>query len=207
MDNSSRHHRFRFSIRSLMIAVAVCALVLLPILWTGRNQRLLALAEMRAMNAELRARADMARARALAASGLSAALNVNHSVFTFDDVKDLVVEFTIVNDGPQTIDPGIAGSRLIINGKEIEDSGLLLGNGPRDARFTALPPGDLIRFTTRLGDQFQVPGTYHISWRGSQFRTLEIPIRVLPVRSRRSTSPYSKHRVTWLPRLEGPWYR
>jgi hypothetical protein len=156
------------------------------------------------MEAERWARQEAARARATAeellaqvaatappasatatgkGTGLWAALGVSHAVFHANDVKELVVEFTIVNDGPRPIDPGIAGSRIVVNGKELPDSARILGNGPRDARFTSLPPGDHLRFTSRLGDQFQAPGTYHVSWRGDAFRAPLVSFRVLPART------------------------
>jgi len=116
-------------------------------------------------------------------AGLWAALSVNHSAFAADEMKDLKIEFTIVNDGTRPIEPGIAGSRIIINGQELGDSAGILGNGPRDARFTALPPGSHLRFALRLSDHFQAPGTYRVSWRGEGFRAPEISFRVLPARA------------------------
>ncbi len=193
MVHLSRPRRFRFSIRSLMIAVAVSALLFVPILGTIRQQRLLALEQMRAADAVARAVVAHAGTRAISSSrpaisapaagkapGLWAALGVNHSVFPADQVKDLVIEFTIVNDGDRPVDPGIAGSRIIVNGNELRDSALILGKGPRDARFTSLPPGDHIRFTSKLGDLFQAPGTYHVTWRGDLFLAPEVSFRVLP---------------------------
>ena len=219
MVDSSNQCRFRFSIRSLMIVVAVFALVLSPILWTIQHQRLLVHAQERAAVAEKLAWAQEARARRIAdrfagaippgatgpaagkSPGLWAALSVSHAVFAANEAKELVLEFTIVNDGSQPIDPEIDRSRIIINGKELEESGLILGNGPRDARFTSLPPGDSIRFTSRLGHLFKVSGTYRAS------------CEVKRSRRPRSRSGFCRPgalieggplRLTLLPRPEGP---
>jgi hypothetical protein len=94
-------------------------------------------------------------------------------------VEWLIVEFTLVNDGEATIDPKIGASRIVVNGTELEDSGLILGNGPRDARFDALPPGDNLRFVYALGDHFKEPGVYRVSWQGASFRSPEVEFRVL----------------------------
>ena len=104
---------------------------------------------------------------------------MNHAVFLRGEEAGLSVEFTLVNDGEAEIDPKIGESRIVVNGKELADSGLILGNGPRDARFAALPPGEHLRFGYALGDHFQEPGIYRVSWRGANFRSPEVVFRVL----------------------------
>ena len=208
MIHVTEARRFRFSIRSLMITVAVCALLLIPVIWVTRQNALLQIERMRAVEAEQRARAEAAQAQSLARfhaaqvlsvskavnpadssekglpvrerGGLWAALGVNHVVFHLGEMEGLNVEFTLVNDGEVTMDPKIGESRIVVNGKELADSGLILGNGPRDARFAALPPGQCLRFSYSLGDYFKEPGIYRVSWRGANFRSPEVVFRVLP---------------------------
>src|SRR5690349_13408949 len=116
--------RFRYSIRSLMIAVVVCALLLVPIGWMARRMALLETWRMRAEADRMRAIALAERARAEfliartdsratktdtplepekslsgAGPGLWAALAVNHAVFLPEEAKALNVEFTLINDG------------------------------------------------------------------------------------------------------------
>jgi hypothetical protein len=200
--------RFRLSIRMLMIAIAACALMLTPIgrlvrekalhkAWLLRAEaaRMRAIALEERFRAEQRARAH-AEKRASAAMtttpaegihgterGLWAALTVNHAVFRQGQTKDLNIEFTLVNDGDMVLDPEIAGSRIIINEKELPDSALILGNGPRDVRFDALPPGEHLQFGYPLGSYFEQPGTYRVSWRGTSFRSPVLVFRVLPVKT------------------------
>jgi hypothetical protein len=208
MKTAEERGRFRLSLRSIMIAVAVCALVLTPVVWMARQNRLLQFAQMRALEAELMARQQAERARYAAqvqsaqalfvskaadpsdhpeeglpapkANGIWAALGVNRVVFRQSEVKGLTIEFTLVNDGEATIDPKIGESRIVVQGKELADSGLIMGNGPRDARFTALPPGEHLSFSYSLGDHFKEPGIYRVSWRGANFRSPEVVFRVLP---------------------------
>jgi hypothetical protein len=169
MKAAEQRRGFRLSLRAIMIAVAVCALVLAPVICVARQNALLRSAQMRAIEAERRARVEAERARYVAevhsaqallvskaadpsdhpeeglpapnGVGLWAALGVNHVVFRRGEVEGLNVEFTLVNDGEATIDSKIGESRIVVQGKELADSGLILGNGPRDARFAALPPG------------------------------------------------------------------
>jgi hypothetical protein len=111
--------------------------------------------------------------------GLWAALRVNHAVLSPTEAKDLDVEFSLVNDGDAVVDPKLAESRILINGKVLEESGLILGNGPRDARARALGPGDHLRLAYALGDFFKKPGTYRVSWRGTNFQSSDVVFRVL----------------------------
>lgn len=65
--------------------------------------------------------------------GLGAVISVNHALFEEDETGDLRVEFTLVNDSKEALEPGIADSRLIINGQEHPASDLL-NDSPRETR-------------------------------------------------------------------------
>jgi hypothetical protein len=78
------------------------------------------------------------------------------------------------------IDPKIADSRITINGKELADSGLILSSIEDLTRFKALPPGESLRFDCPPGDQFKEPAIYRVSWKGVDFQSSEIVLRILP---------------------------
>jgi hypothetical protein len=194
---------FRDSIRSLMIAVAFCALFLAPLVllyrwWqAARMERIMAVVEAARAQAEtarvaqLRVLAPFNPAPAIAphqteiesqadgASNLWAALSVNHPLFEQGQTKELTIEFTLVNDGDTAIEPKMAESSIVINGKELADSGLILGHGSKDSRYKSLPPRAHLQFSSALGDQFNKPGVYRVSWKGKGFQSPEITIRVL----------------------------
>ena len=88
--------------------------------------------------------------------------------------------FTLVNDGGETINPGIAATHLVVNGEELADSIMIFGNGPRDALFDALPPGQHLQFVYALGSHFSKPGIYRVAWKGNRFQSAEIAFRVMP---------------------------
>ena len=160
MAEPVHRRRFRLSIRTLMVAVALCALLLALAAWTVRQAQMRAMME-RVMAAEREAQALLARdlaqreaaQAALAAAKLGTAdqkkagslwagLSVNHPIFKAGQTKDLRIEFTLVNDGDKLIDPKIPESQIVINGKELSDSGLILSGVQKGARFKALPPGE-----------------------------------------------------------------
>jgi len=114
---------------------------------------------------------------------LWASLSVSRPLFHAGRTKELLIYFTLVNDGSRTIDPKIESSKIIINGVELGDSGFILSNGPRDKRWRALPPGDSLEFTYALEDYFKEPGVYRVSWKGENFETPTIAFRVMPYKT------------------------
>jgi hypothetical protein len=180
-----------------MVAVALCAVLLALAVLTYRQIEALRSARI---HAELARALAEERAAALAQASLAAAklgtaderktgkiwagLSVNHPVFKASQTKDLRIEFTLVNDGDKVIDPKIPESRIVINGKELSDSGMILSRVQKGTRFDALPPGESLQFDCPVGDHFKVPGIYRVSWKGAGFHSPDIVLRILPVEAR-----------------------
>src|SRR6185369_5266450 len=82
---------------------------------------------------------------------LWASLSLNRPIFQEGDTETLQINFTLVNDGDKAFDPRIRASKIVVNGKALDDSAFIFGNGPRDARFDALPAGDYLLFGWGLG--------------------------------------------------------
>ena len=142
--------RFHVSVRSLMIAVAVSALALLPFLWVARQTALVRAQELvrwrrNAWRGPRRSQRYVAQVHAAQAQlgveaagplalpkagalllGIGADLGgprVNHAAFRHGQAKGLSVEFTLVNDGQATVDPKVGESRIVVNGDELTDLG------------------------------------------------------------------------------------
>jgi hypothetical protein len=194
MVEAAGQRRFRFSIRTLMFAVALCAVLIAPLVWMFRRVEMARLLAEQAREDALRLR-DLAQLRSaqagLGATSLSntdqpekgnfwAGLSVNHPIFKAGQTKDLRIEFTLVNDGDKVIDPKIAESRILINGKELAEPRSIFGSASKAPPFKALSPGESLQFGVLLGDQFKEPGTYRVSWKGAGFQSSEIVVRILP---------------------------
>jgi hypothetical protein len=185
-----------------MVAVAFCAVMLALAVLTVRHfeaqvraERLMAdQARLQAERAAYLAQMQSAQGAWSAAKlgtadrekvgSLWAGLSVSHPSFRSGQTKDLRIEFNLVNDGDKIIEPNLAESRIIINGKELSDSGVILGRMPKEARFKALSPGESCQFDCLLGEQFKEPRIYRVSWKGAGFKSSEIVIRVLPKEAR-----------------------
>ncbi len=115
---------------------------------------------------------------------LWAAISVSDPLFQEGWTKELMLHFTLVNDGDAVINPQVKSWKIMVNGVELKDSGFIsgfiFGNGPRGAGSEALPPGDNLRFGYALGEYFGKPGIYTVSWKGNGFETLPIVFRVMP---------------------------
>ena len=182
-----------------MIAVAMCAVLLALAIWTVRHfeaqvmmERMLAqqardqalqaryLAQVRSAQAAF-ATAKLGTTDQTKAGSLWAGLSANHAIFKAGQTKDLRIEFTLVNDDDdKVIDPNIADSRIVINGNERTDSGMIFGGVEKGTRLRELSPGDSLQFSLSLVEQFREPGTYRISWKGDGFHSQEIVLRILP---------------------------
>lgn len=112
---------------------------------------------------------------------LWAAITVPQPIFYQDRIEDLSMSFALVNDGGSTVDPKIGSSHLLINGVEPKDWFIVIGNGPRNEWFNALPPGQVLQFGYQLGPRyFQKPVVYTVRWEGENFKSPELTFRVVP---------------------------
>jgi hypothetical protein len=73
--------------------------------------------------------------------------------------------FTYTNLGRTVVDPRLASSQLLVNGAPDPNWAFTVSNGPRDARWNALPPRDTLQFGYALGTLFPAPGRYTVVWR------------------------------------------
>jgi hypothetical protein len=116
-----------------------------------------------------------------------AAVSVQPSVSWRNQSDQLLVCFSVVNDGPTAINP--RSSHLLINGEEPRDWRTTVGGGLRISTIdevktfsrNELLPGRVEQFCYGLGEYFKKPGIYTVGWWGENFRAADITIRVLPV--------------------------
>ena len=112
---------------------------------------------------------------------LWAAISVPQPIFYEDRIEALHVSFALVNDGGSIVDPKIGSSHLLINGIEPQDWSFVIGNGPRNEWFNALPPAQALQFGYQLGPRyFLKPGVYTVRWEGDNFKSAELTFRVVP---------------------------
>ncbi|MBL8082499.1 MAG: hypothetical protein JNN26_07805 [Candidatus Obscuribacter sp.] len=115
------------------------------------------------------------------AKGLVAKIGLSQSDPTVETVPEMFVKFSLKNPGKVSVDPVLTQTELVIDGKPFEQSALLFGNGPRDARFSSLPAGDTLDFSYAIGYYFRKAGEHTLLWRGPGFEPVQIKFRVAPL--------------------------
>jgi hypothetical protein len=111
---------------------------------------------------------------------LWASISVSHPVFVKGVASEpFMIHFALVNDGDKPVNPDLGSSQLLVNGKKLKDWQFIVSQGPRDARWQALPAGDYLAFGYALGKHFEEPGTYKVSWKSQGFESPEIVFRVM----------------------------
>jgi hypothetical protein len=83
----------------------------------------------------------------------------------------VVVHFELINTGKSNLNPAISGTVIVIDGKPLQDSAFILGNGPRDASFENLAPDKKLQFAYQLDRFFTKPGRHTVMWRGKNFQS------------------------------------
>lgn len=83
------------------------------------------------------------------------------------DRKAFKVGLAATNRGAATVDPQLHRTRLVVNDRDAPAWMLAVGNGRREAKWLALPPGETVTLTwTSLGESlFPAPGEYVLTLR------------------------------------------
>lgn len=129
------------------------------------------------------------QAESASKSKLWAAVSASQPIYTRDQAEHLQLNFALVNDGDKAIDPKGNSWRLNINGKDLPDSEFIFLNGPRPWGWDSLRPGQSLAFGISLGERMLQPGIYRIIWKGRDFETVPLILRVVsetkhPIRTR-----------------------
>lgn len=90
--------------------------------------------------------------------------------------RPLYIEFKLENKSAVTQNPKINQSKLLLNGKELPESSMIFGNGPRDQRFTALPAGQSLNFSHDLRVYVRQPGRYQLVWKGENYSSNSLSV-------------------------------
>jgi|SRR5579859_1416237 len=94
---------------------------------------------------------------------IDVALDVQPTTVSQDNLDQLTVRGVVTNHGDAPIDTQLVSSELLVNGQPSFAWGLAIGNGLRDMRETALPPGEQVAFSRVMGKSLaQGPGDYEM---------------------------------------------
>jgi len=89
----------------------------------------------------------------------------------------------LLNDSEAPINAVDGGWKIVIDGKELEDSDFIFGNGPGPVGgWGTLKPGESYEFgkALELSRYFPEEREYRVFWKGKAFRSSTITVRVTP---------------------------
>lgn len=90
------------------------------------------------------------------------------------------VGLAATNLGAGTVDPQLHRTRLLVDDRDVPAWSLAIGNGRREDRWFALPPGETVSLTwTSLGERlFPAPGDYVLTLRLGGTSSPAVQVRV-----------------------------
>jgi hypothetical protein len=101
----------------------------------------------------------------------------------YTETPSVMLTFVLLNDSDTPLDVESGSWRIVINGSELNDSGMIFGNGPGPvAGYKVLKPGETYEFGKALpiAEYFLPNGQYKVSWKGAAFQSPGITVTITP---------------------------
>jgi hypothetical protein len=97
------------------------------------------------------------------------------------ETPSVMLSFLLLNDSETPVDVEAGSWRIIVNGSELNDSGMIFGNGPMPiGGYQVLKPGESYEFGVALpiAEYFLPNGQYKVSWKGAAFQSSTIMVTI-----------------------------
>jgi len=101
----------------------------------------------------------------------------------YTETPSVMLTFVLLNDSEMPLDVEAGSWRIVINGSELNDSGMIFGNGPGPVGgYKVLNPGETYEFGKALPivEYFLPNGQYKVSWKGAAFHSPTITVTITP---------------------------
>ena len=92
-----------------------------------------------------------------------------------------MVSFILDNDGAAAVKSTDGGWQIVIDRKELPDSGYIFGNGPKpEGGYGILRPGEWYEFGKELAiaKYFHTLGEHTMSWKGGKFHSSTVKVTI-----------------------------
>jgi hypothetical protein len=94
----------------------------------------------------------------------------------------VMISFVLLNDRDSAADSYPGSWTLVVDGKELDDSGMIFGNGPMPVGgYGTLAPGESYSFGKGLDlkGYFPVAGVYSLTWKGKEFQSPTLKVTIV----------------------------
>lgn len=101
----------------------------------------------------------------------------------YTETPSVMLTFVLLNDSSTPIDVHAESWKIVVDGNELRDSGMIFGNGPAPmGGYRILNSGESYEFGKSLpiAEYFLPNGSHKVSWRGSVFQSPNISVLITP---------------------------
>jgi hypothetical protein len=101
----------------------------------------------------------------------------------YTETPSVMLTFVLLNDSDAPLNVESGSWRIVINRSELNDSGMIFGNGPGPVGGNkVLKPGETYEFGKALpiAEYFLANGQYKVSWKGAAFQSPSITVTITP---------------------------
>jgi len=95
---------------------------------------------------------------------LEANIDFNRNWLTGSDPEEYILTFTITNNSNKTLESGVLGCHVYVDGKEIEDWKNILSEALEDKQARYIAAGATLEFSHRFNRYVQGTGTHQVVW-------------------------------------------
>jgi hypothetical protein len=108
-------------------------------------------------------------------------LSAEPQLLTMPERKNFKISLAATNQGGEIVDPQLHRAKLLVNGKESKVWSLAIGNGKREAQWSALPPGETVSMTwSSMGESLLThPGVFTLTLSFGEIQLDPIQVQVL----------------------------
>lgn len=109
---------------------------------------------------------------------LEAHINFNRNWLTGSEPEEYILTFTITNNSNKTLESGVLGSRVYVDGTEIEDWRNILSEVLKHKEAKYIAAGATLKFSHRFNRYVKEEGTHQIVWQLSCITSAETSVKV-----------------------------
>jgi hypothetical protein len=101
----------------------------------------------------------------------------------YTETPSVMLSFVLLNDSDASVDVEAGSWRIVVDGTDLKDSGMIFGNGPMpEGGYRILKPGESYEFGKALPivKYFLPNGQHKVSWKGTGFESSTISVPITP---------------------------
>jgi hypothetical protein len=109
---------------------------------------------------------------------LEAHIDFNRNWLTGSEPEEYTLTFTIFNNSNKTLESGVLGSRVYIDGEELKNWKNILRRALKDKKAKCIAAGAALKFSHRFNTYVKERGKHEIAWRVNDIASKKVALTV-----------------------------